>query len=57
LRISGVARRAATLIGALEQSSTFKHAAFFAPSTRAAADGGEMFHLEAELVPDFAGAR
>lgn len=57
LQISGVTREAASLIGIIEQTDQFKHATFFAPTTRAAHEPGEQFHIEAQIIPYFPVAR
>jgi general secretion pathway protein L len=54
LQIVGVTRDAAALIGLIEQSPHFEHAAFYAPTTRTPGDPGERFHVEAHLKPVFA---
>jgi general secretion pathway protein L len=53
LEISGVTREAASLIQIIEQTDQFKHATFFAPTTRAPLEVGEQFHIEAQIVPYF----
>ena len=53
LQITGVTREAASLIQIIEQTDQFKHATFFAPTTRAPLDAGEQFHIEAQIVPYF----
>ncbi len=54
LQIGGVTRDAAALIGLIEQSPHFEHAAFYAPTTRTPGDPGERFHIEAHIKPVFA---
>jgi general secretion pathway protein L len=54
LQVVGVTRDAAALIGLLEQSPHFEHAAFYAPTTRTPGDPGERFHVEAHIKPVFA---
>ncbi len=54
LQIVGVTRDAAALIGLIEQSPHFEHAAFYAPTTRTPGDPGERFHVEAHIKPVFA---
>ncbi len=54
LQIVGVTRDAAALIGLIEQSPHFTHAAFYAPTTRTPGDPGERFHVEAHIKPIFA---
>jgi len=46
LRLIGQTRDAASLIGLIEQSGQFKHATFFAPTTRSTSESGERFHIE-----------
>jgi general secretion pathway protein L len=54
LQVVGVTRDAAALIGLIEQSPHFSHAAFYAPTTRTPGDPGERFHVEAHIKPVFA---
>lgn len=53
LQITGVTREAASLIRIIEQTDQFKHATFFAPTTRAPLGSGEQFHIQAQIVPYF----
>jgi general secretion pathway protein L len=53
LEITGVTREAASLIQIIEQTDQFKHATFFAPTTRAPQEIGEQFHIEAQIEPHF----
>ncbi|CAL8975172.1 hypothetical protein RHODGE_RHODGE_04106 [Rhodoplanes serenus] len=51
LRLTGFTRDAPGLIRAIEQSSEFARASFFAPTTRGPSDPGERFHIEATIQP------
>jgi general secretion pathway protein L len=53
LQITGVTHEAASLIRIIEQTEQFKNATFFAPTTRASPESGELFHIQAQIVPYF----
>ena len=52
VRISGLARDAASLIGLMEQSGRFTHVTFYAPTVRNSSSG-DTFHLEGHIEPPF----
>jgi general secretion pathway protein L len=51
LRLTGVTKDAPSLIGLIEGSGRFRGASFFAPTTQSPSEGGEQFHIEADIQP------